>query len=232
MSQQINLFNPVFLKQKKVLTAVHMVQILGVLALLMVAWAAYTHYLLSGTERQAQVVRSQLLQNQSALEQAVRQYVPRAKSPSLEQEVKLMQTQLQSLQEIDALLRHGTLGNTAGYAEYFRAFARQSVPGLWLTGVVIVGAGNQIALQGRAMQATLVPSYIARLKDEASMRGKTFARLEIGQPELGVAGGDGTPAAADAVAPLQSTPPAVQRVAAQPRYIEFLLQSQAEEQAR
>jgi hypothetical protein len=54
---------------------------------------------------------------------------------------------------------------------------------LWLTGVSINGAGNDIGVQGRAMQATLIPNYIARLTGERVMRGKTFASLDIGRPE-------------------------------------------------
>ena len=49
----------------------------------------------------------------------------------------------------DIGLKSGGIGNTKGYSEYFRAFARQSVSGLWLTGFDINGDGAQMTLQVR-----------------------------------------------------------------------------------
>ena len=90
--------------------------------------------------------------------------------------------------------------------------SRQNVSGLWLTGVTIGGAGNDIGVQGRAMQATLIPNYIARLTAERVMHGKTFASLDIGRP-------DATAASAPAAAPAPSP------------FVEFSLQSTAMQEA-
>jgi hypothetical protein len=103
--------------------------------------------------------------------------------------VAAAEAELKALHDVSSVLQGGALGNTAGYAEYFRAFSRQNVSGLWLTGVSINGAGNDIGVQGRAMQATLIPNYIARLTGERVMRGKTFASLDIGRPEARSRGG-------------------------------------------
>jgi hypothetical protein len=64
-----------------------------------------------------------------------------------------------------------------------RAFARQSVKGLWLTGFDIVGDGAQMSLSGAVLAPQLVPSYIQRLSKEKIMRGKTFATLKMQQPK-------------------------------------------------
>jgi hypothetical protein len=109
------------------------------------------------------------------------------------------------------------LGNAAGYAEYFRAFSRQNVSGLWLTGVSIVGAGNDIGVQGRAMQPTLIPAYIARLKSERIMHGKSFASLDISRPDA-----QPVPAAAPTAAPAPAAP-----VAVTAPFVQFSLQSTA-----
>jgi hypothetical protein len=91
-----------------------------------------------------------------------------------------------------------------------RAFSRQILNGVWLTGFSIHGAGSEIGLQGRAMQPELVPAYISRLKREPVMQGKSFATLEMQLP-LADQAGKGDPATAR------------QRVPA--GYIEFSLQS-------
>jgi Tfp pilus assembly protein PilN len=80
------------------------------------------------------------------------------------------------------VIQRGELGNTSGYAATFKALARQSPGGVWLTGVSINGAGNELGVQGRAREAALVPAYLGRLAHEPVMRGKAFGSLKISQP--------------------------------------------------
>ncbi len=81
------------------------------------------------------------------------------------------------------MLKSGAIGNTEGYSEYMRAFARQSVNGLWLTAFDITGDGAQMSLSGAVLNPQLVPVYIQRLGKEKIMRGKTFATLQMQQPK-------------------------------------------------
>jgi hypothetical protein len=201
VSQQINLFNPIFLKQKKIFAALTIVQALGVLVLGMVAMALYANYRVNDLERRAASGKALLAGRETRLVQATAQFAPRQKSATLAAEITTAEAELANLHQVESVLSGGALGNTAGYAEYFRAFARQNVNGLWLTGLSIVGAGNDIGVDGRAMQATLIPNYIARLSSERIMHGKTFANLQIGRPQVQVTAPAVTPAPAAAAAP-------------------------------
>jgi hypothetical protein len=156
------------------------------------------------------------------LGRATVQFAPRQKSAALDAEVAQAEAELKSLHNVESVLQGGSLGNTAGYAEYFRALSRQNVSGLWLTGVHIVGAGNDIGVRGRALQPTLIPNYIARMTAERVMHGKTFASLDISRPETQAALAPAAGAAASAVA----------QVAAPSPYVEFNLQSTAAETAK
>jgi hypothetical protein len=134
-----------------------------------------------------------------------------------------------ALQDAQAVLNGGALGNTAGYAEYFRALSRQNVGGLWLTGVTITGAGNDIGVQGRAMQPTLIPNYIARLTGERVMHGKTFASLDIGRPDVQQPAAAAAASVASAAAPAA---PAAAPISGAAPFVEFSLQSTAQETAK
>ncbi|MYM67630.1 hypothetical protein GTP45_12405 [Pseudoduganella sp. FT55W] len=218
MSQQINLFNPIFLKQKKIFTALPMAEALGaiVMGALLLNW--YAVQSVKELEKEAASGKALLAKSEQHLTAARAQFVPRPQSPALAAEVVQAEAELKALHDVSSVLQGGELGNTAGYAEYFRAFSRQNVSGLWLTGVSINGAGNDIGVQGRAMQATLIPNYIARLTAERVMRGKTFASLDISRPE-------GT---ASAAAP--SAAPASAATASP--FVEFSLQSTMKEAAK
>lgn len=215
MSQQINLFNPIFLKQKKIFTAVPMAEALGaiVVGVLLLTWFARNR--VDELEVNANVGKAVLAAREERLLKVNALYAPRAPDARLQTELADAEAELKSLHDAASTLQGGGLGNTEGYAEYFRAFSRQNVSGLWLTGVSINGAGADIGVQGRAMQATLIPHYISRLTAEHIMHGKTFATLDIARPE-GVAG------LQQEVAPAAAAQPAT---AGAPPFVEFNLQS-------
>lgn len=181
MSQQINLFNPVFLKQKKVFTAVAMAQALGVLVAGALAVAFYARQNVAVLEQEANNGSARLAQREQRLAKVKAEFAPRRKSAALEAQLAQAEARTKALRDVAGVLERGELGNTQGYAEYFKALARQNLSGVWLTGVSVGGAGHELAVQGRALDAALVPAYLGRLTHEQVMRGKAFGSLKISQ---------------------------------------------------
>lgn len=212
MSQQINLFNSAFRKQRKYFSAVNMAQALGLILAGSAVLAAYTNQQLAGLSTQRAATSAQLGVAKAQQAKVNAQFAPQQKTKSLENEVQKTEAEVKAQQQVFDLLQKGEFGNTTGYAEYLRAFSRQIVGGLWLTGFSLYGAGNEIGLQGRALQPELVPAYISRLRREPVMLGKAFSILEMRVPQVHqmVKG--------DAAAAKQLVPAA---------YIEFSLQSAA-----
>lgn len=224
MSQQINLFNPIFLKQKKIFAALPMAKALGALLLGALAVGGFGAWRLGALEREAAAGKAQLARRAARLAQVDKEFLPRRPSADIAADVARYEGELATLQDVARVLRQGELGNTQGYAEYFRALARQSVPGVWLTGLTIVGAGRELGLQGKALQAPLIPDYIARLKGEVVMRGKTFGSLTIGRADAAPdAGKAPTPPTAATVSATQTAPTATPPPARP--FVEFNLQS-------
>ena len=231
MSQQLNLFNPIFLKQKKIFGAKPMLQALAVILVGVLGLTWFAGHRVAELQAEADRGAATLSGRQTKLSSVNTQFAPRQRSAALGAELAEAQAELASLHQVEVVLQGGALGNTRGYAEYFRAFARQNVQGLWLTGLTIVGAGNDIGVQGRAMQPTMIPNYVSRLTAEKVMRGKTFASLKIERPA--VLAPDGTPAGTAALAPAPASAsvagaPSVQPALMSP-YVEFSLQSVAAE---
>jgi hypothetical protein len=195
MSQQINLFNPIFLKQKKYFSAVAMVQALGLLVAGSVLVAVYASYLVASVSKEAAVTTAQLGAAQAQLAKVKMEFAPRQKNQGLEVQIQKAEAETQSLRQVFDILQKGEIGNTKGYSGYLRAFSRQIIDGVWLTGLSIVGAGNEIGLHGRALQPELVPAYMNRLKREPVMQGKSFGTLEMQVPQVDQLG-KGDPAGA------------------------------------
>jgi len=215
VSQQINLFNPIFLKQKKHFSAKTMLQGLGLILLGSIAVVAYARLQLSNLNNEAIATANRLKATQEQLTKVVTEYAPKKKSGALEGEIKQAETDLKARQHVIDLVQRGDLGSTKGYSAYFRALSRQIVGGLWLTGFRI--DGGEIELRGRALQPELVPEYIARLGQEPVMKGKSFSALEMHVPLVD------KPVKSDASA--SGAGAATQQVPAS--YIEFRLRSAA-----
>ena len=182
MSQNINLFSPAFRKRREALTLAVVVQCLAVtLAVL----GSYHYYL-------AQQVKglTEELASADALLKSQRGYVDRVKGKSaelkpdaqLDAEIARLETDLRGARESIEALKGGAFGNQQGFSEYLRAFSRQSINGLWLTGFTIAGNG-ELEIRGRVLSPDLVASYIQRLNKEQVLAGRSFARLEMNRPK-------------------------------------------------
>jgi hypothetical protein len=183
VSQQINLFNPIFRKQKKYFSSVTILRALGIICLacaLLVADAANRKRAL---RIQAAATDAMLAAKQQRLNDVRVQYAPRAKSTTLGAELAAAQMELTLLASASETIKRGGFGDTRGFSVYFHAFARQSIDGLWLTELKIASGGAAIGVQGNTLNAELVPQYMQRLSQEPVMKGTTFSTLEIGAPE-------------------------------------------------
>ena len=150
--------------------------------------AVYARVQLTGMRVEAEGSAQRLKQTQAQLAQVTAAYAPRQKNKALEGEIQRLEAEFKSQKQAYDIVLRGGIGNTRGYSEYFRAFARQVVNGLWLTDFTINGAGTDLELRGRAAQPELVPAYLTRLKQEPIMKGKSFAALEMDVPETDTAG--------------------------------------------
>ena len=198
MTQQINLFNPIFLKQKKIFSAVNM---LDALALLLVGVALFYGYASIQTlnlDRQSVETARQYYQSKTRLNEASARYAPKKADAALAAEVDALQAQVNARKANLQDLGGGALGGGAGYAEYMRALARQSLAGLWLTGFSIGKGGAEMQISGRALQPELVPSYIHRLTREQVLHGRAFDSLSMTQREGALPADASRPGAAPA----------------------------------
>jgi hypothetical protein len=181
MSYQINLYNPALLKQVVPFSAWLMLQGMVLLIFLCILVTAYIKYPLSALETQVQIteeklnrVRNQLIDMSATLKQ-------KTVSTLLEEELTRFESRLNAKKLIIEILGKDTLGNTTGYSEYMRAFSRQLLNGLRLTGFVI--SNTEMVLTGRLIKPELIPAFLQRLKHERVMQGRSFSNLQINMPE-------------------------------------------------
>lgn len=208
MSQQINLFNPAFVKQRKHFSLPAMLQALGMIVVGSLFFYGYALYQVDQLGEQSEASAKQYNAEQARLARYAAEFSPQQANQALQDEVRRLEKRVADQAELIEIIKSGAVGNTTGYSEYMRAFSRQVAQGLWLTGFKVTGDAAQISLSGAVLDPGLLPAYIQRLSKESVMRGKTFATLQMRQPK------------------------AEASQAAAPRYVEFTLHSGADSEAK
>ena len=210
MSQQINLFNPVFLKQHKMFSLLTMLQALGLIVIGSLLFYGYALYQVKRLNEQSIESAQHYLAEQARLDHFKAGFSPDQENKLLQNEVQRLEKRAAEQRKLVDTMKSGAIGNTTGYSEYMRAFARQALPGLWLTGFRIIGDGAQINLSGGVLDPELLPTYVRRLGAERVMQGKTFSNLQMQQPKVDDAG----------------------KNKVMPRYVQFQLHSMPESEAK
>ena len=182
MSQQINLFDPALRRKRELLTAAHLAVTALVLAVAMGGWGAMARSKLGALETQAQVLAPQSKGLQDQLLAAGKQLAEAKPDPRLATDLATAREVLALRDDVVAALKKGVGTEAVNFAEYLRGLARQSVSGLWLTGVTIGDGGAALEIRGRMTDPASLPDYIQRLNGEKSFRGLAFAALKVTQP--------------------------------------------------
>lgn len=175
MSQQINLYNPLFLRKEKYFSSRTMLQSLGLIALGLLALYAYALVQTRDLERVAGEYSQQL---GAQREQFVR-LSGQGSSKLLQAEVARLETLLAERRGMLNALQGGELANTNGFSRYFAAFGRRPMRGVWLTGFSVGESGNELRIRGRVLYPDLVPAYLKALNNEDVMRGRQVVELKL-----------------------------------------------------
>lgn len=188
MSQQINLFNPAFVYRQQHFSLTTMLQGLALILLGAALLYGYAFYQVEQLNKQREEGERQVNDGQLKLARFTEEYSPQRSDQLLQAEVQRLEKQVSEQGELVSVMSSGALGNSVGYSEYMRAFSRQLVQGLWLTGFNVSGDGAQVSLSGGVVNPGLLPEYIQRLRRENVMQGKTFSALQMQQAKPDKAG--------------------------------------------
>ena len=183
MNQQINLYQPIFRKQKKVFSAVTMVQICLFFIFIFVSLFAYEIHRLGPFRDQLKNLDRDLQQLTAQMDAFMRQQPAKAKSVLLQKEIARVSAEIEQRRRIQQILGTQAFGNDKGFSPYLEAFARQHVQGSWLTNIAIVQGGASVQLEGKTLSSEYVPIYLQQLSNEQVLAGSSFNSMELQRPE-------------------------------------------------
>lgn len=179
INQQVNLFQPIFRKERKLLSFRVLLQASGVVVLallLMYGWGAWQTRTLRADLAQLQGQMAQRTETLSALGTQLAQ--GQAQSGP-QQELARLEREMEARQKVVNTLTQVRESYTEGVSGYLESFARQTPKGLWLTGFTVQGGGEGLVIRGSATKPELVPSFVQQLASETTLAGTRFGLLQI-----------------------------------------------------
>jgi hypothetical protein len=179
MMQQVNLYQPTARKLWKLFS----IQMTSSIALAMMILLFAVYY--SGYQDQQKLrvnLQNAKLQEEDQLKRIEKLQVklyPKTKSQQMAQKLDLLKAERRQKTRVLSRLQDQTISNAAGFSNYFEGLARQRMAELWLTRIRIQEGGEQLFLDGRSLQANLVPEYLQRLSREKAFGGRVFQTFSL-----------------------------------------------------
>ncbi|MDP1765632.1 MAG: MSHA biogenesis protein MshI, partial [Methylotenera sp.] len=144
MSQQINLINPSLIKQKDFLNSNNIAMTLGLLSVLMLGYYSYAQKQLSLLTTQRSQIAVELSATQATLQQTVLLHTPHEMNKTLLDQITQLEHKEAMQQQILQTVKQSSATPEKGYAALMRAFAKQSIDGLWLTSFSVDSRSEQL----------------------------------------------------------------------------------------
>ena len=129
MSQNINLFGPAFRKQRLLAMMNLLVACLAVTLIGLVVAHAYLQMEVQGLAEEFRSADALLKVQQSYVNKLQADAAVRKADAQLDAETTRLESELKAAREAMDALRSGVIGTQEGFAEYLRAFSRQSESG-------------------------------------------------------------------------------------------------------
>ncbi len=181
MSQEINLYQPVKKRRELSFGGIHV--LIGLL-LVVVGHFIYSGIMLGqyySLKSQAEAIEQQkakIIKDRDEISHKLTQYV----DVDINEEIHKIEHLLANRKEIHEKIQADMFSTGHGYSGYFIAFARQHIPGLWLTDITIGRAGRDLLLRGQTSAAHLVPKYLEKLSQESLLTGTNLSDFQLDRP--------------------------------------------------
>jgi len=179
MNQQINLFQPIFRKERKILSFVAMVQICMIVIAALLAISGYSWWQTLSLKRDLAGLKQQHTVRLAQLDKVTREVARMKDRDESQTQIERLEQELEAERHILSVLDGKHLRGIKGFSSYFESFSRQVVQGMWLTGFDVANGGQSVQIRGSSTQPDLVPQFLKGLSNEKQLQGTEFSVLQM-----------------------------------------------------
>ncbi len=177
MTQQINLYQDSFRREKSWLNARGILIISGALATLLLG--LYGQASISAWLDVRNVAKLELRKAEQAqrLKELKAQVPGPSKGQVLAREIEALSQEVRVRERLYDVIVPGTGGNIEGFSSHLVGLARQRIHGVWLQTIRINEGGDDLKLVGYTLRPDGVPDLLEKLRSEPAFMGRDFRRL-------------------------------------------------------
>jgi len=179
VQQQINLFQPIFCKERKLLSFAVFLQFLAIVLLALIGLYLYNFWQVRATQSQITQLKQQHNQRLGQLEQISREAASRDPKGSPEYRIQALQAELDAEKYVLSVLSSAPQSQTHGFSPLIQGMANQVVHGLWLKKFNISEGGKDLTIVGASVSPELLPKFLQGLSKEPQMMGKQFRVMHL-----------------------------------------------------
>jgi len=183
MNQQINLFQPIFRKERKILSFTALIQINVIFVVVLAAIFSLALWKVKQINLEdselAKLHQTHIVQ----LNELTNKVADWKKKYYSEDQLGRLQAELAAYNYVAQLFGGEFSSSKTGFSIYFNTFSRQVVKGLWITGFRVSNGGAAIKIMGGALAPEMVPQFISRLSAESQLSGTSFGVLSLDRKE-------------------------------------------------
>ena len=183
MNQQVNFYQPSFRERTARFPALLLLQVAASVIVTLFLLSTYASYQVNGVGRELDLIAQQEVAAVKRLESLRTTIAEVVGETSWAERLQRADNELSEKEASLRLISGTELGDADGFARHLKSLARQTTPGLWLTNIALSAKGDRIWLQGEALRADLVPTYLQDLADEEPFEHQRFHRLKIDTDE-------------------------------------------------
>jgi Tfp pilus assembly protein PilN len=179
VNQQINLYQPIFRKEKIIFSARTIIGLALGLIVLLVLWSILVDQRIATLEAELdrqEAAEQRAIEQISRLQEAMPPSEPDA---TLQARVEQLRDRRRELQASLQALQRTTPAAEAELRRRFDALARQVPEGVWLTALRVSEQGRSVTLEGHALEARLVPDYLSGLASVSLLDGLRFRQVRL-----------------------------------------------------
>ena len=195
MQQQINLFQPIFRKERKILSFDALLQISGIVLVALALLYAYGSWHNGRISKELGGMKIQHDERIAMLERISREASRRSNQDRTGEEIARLQAELAAERYIVSLLIIDKKGEektakaksreAAGFSQYLEIFSRRVVKGMSISQISVFDGGVHMLIKGKVSSADLLPEFLTGLGDEPLLNGLEFSVLRMSREESG-----------------------------------------------
>lgn len=183
MNQQINLFQPIFRKQRKLLSFAALLQTCAIMIVALAALYGFGWWQTGSLSNDLTALKQQHTQRLALLEKVSRESSKHNNTDETAKEIARLEAELAAERYLVSVLGDSEFGKRGGFSIYLESFSRRVVPGMWLKRFTVFENGKHLLIEGGALSAELLPTFIQGLSEESHLSGIEFSVLQMARQE-------------------------------------------------